>query len=162
MLFLHRVARLMRERLVLMRIEGLAGRVDFLETVRRERGLQLVHNHVDAADERLEGSAWLFGRLKGQGQIVHHGENVFQHAAGSGKAELILFPDRAAAKVLEIRSGAHEPVVVGCSLGFGGGNLGGEIGFRRGWRRDRAGSRSGFRSGGSRFGLGHATKKSRQ
>src|SRR5256885_1006901 len=46
---LHVLARLMRNGFVLMRIEWLARRIDFLEPVARQRGLELRQHHLDSA-----------------------------------------------------------------------------------------------------------------
>jgi len=102
-----------------MRIEGLAGRVDFLEAVVGERGFQLGEDHLDAFDDAF-GVGGLLGGGEAVGEVVDDGQQVFEYAAGGKLAQLVFLSEGAFAEVFEVGDGAQVARIVVGGLFLGG------------------------------------------
>ena len=112
LLRLHVRARLVGYRLVLVRVEGLAQRIDLLQPVGRKRGLELLLHELDSARERLELGLRLLRRGEPEGQVVQRGQEVLEEPGRGEEAQLLLLAHGPSAEILEVGRGAQVAVAV--------------------------------------------------
>ena len=106
--------------------KALADRVDLLQAVGGERGLELLLHELDAAGEGLQVGLGLLRRRQAEGEVVQGGKEVLQEPRRGELPQLLLLAHGAAAEVLKVGDGAQVAVVVVGRLLLGGGErLGG-------------------------------------